>query len=234
MLLVMMKKMLMLILGIFLVSTYGFSATFERVLGTDNLTPTPEGCSKIVFHQYNQCSKIPFVVVENAKGEQFTIESNGYGGAPYMYFIPNGEYTIISMVNMEYWNTACGTLIEGCKFSAKSLGYITFTAVEEKKEVHSFPKIVATDNVTKTPEGTCKTVFATGESTVMIVEDSNRNRWRFDGSVPPYFYFINPGVYKVITMVGMNGCCSLFGTIREGNSFTVALSQSSGYFSSPF
>lgn len=228
------KKILMLVLGLFLVSTYGFSATFEHILGTDNVTPTPCGCSKVVFHQYNDCSKVPFIVVEDSCGTQYTIESNGYGSVPYFYFIPNGEYTVVKMSNIESCNTACGTLIVGSKFSAEFLGYITFTAVEKIKKLHSFPRILATDNTTPTPVGTRKVVFATGKATVMIVEDTDGERWRFDGNIPPYFYFIKPGTYKVTTMVGMNGCCSLFGTLREGSSFCVDLSVSSGYFSSPF
>ena len=212
-----------------------FAGVFQRILASDTDTPTPAGCYKVVFHQYNQCSKLPYAVVEDALGNHYTLESCGYGGAPYMYFIPQGEYTIVSLTNMESWNTAGGTLVVGSKFSAETIGYITFTAVEEKKVVGSFPKIIATDSTTKTPEGTCKVVFATGTSTSMIVEDSDGNRWKFDGSIPPYFYFIKPGSYKVVSMDGMSGCCTALGQIRVGSSFDVRLSGSSvGYFSSPF
>ena len=211
----------------------GFSALYagelQKILATDTTTPTPVGCSKVVFAQNTACSKNPTMTIESADGEQFILVSRGTGVPPYMYFIPDGEYTVVGMTNMKSCNTAYATLVVGSNFSGKSLGYMTFDAVEEPEKIFYFDRVLATESSSvQVPEGTSKVVFALGSNKSMIVKNSEGKKWRIDGHVPPYFYFIKKGKYKVIKMYGFTQCNTAHGVLKEGDTFSA---ESVGYFS---
>lgn len=63
----------------------------------------------------------------------------------------------------------------------------------------------------------------------MIIQDSEGKKWKIDGHVPPYFYFIKYGTYKVIKMNGFTQCNTANGVLKEGDTFE---SGSVGYFTS--
>lgn len=78
----------------------------QRILASDTSTPTPDGCTKVVFVKGTTCSAIPSMIIKNASGETFELVAKDSNGAPYMYFIPNGKYTVVSMSNVKRCNTA--------------------------------------------------------------------------------------------------------------------------------
>lgn len=166
-----MKKLFLFSIMLVLGALSMVAGTLQKVLATD--TTTPEGFSKVVFAQNTSCSKNPAMTIENADGDRFVLESRGTGVSPYMYFIPNGEYTVVSMANMESCNTAYGTLVLGSKFFGEKLGYMTFTAVEEPEKIYSFDRALSTDSSSvSTPVGTSKVIFAKSASASMIIQDS--------------------------------------------------------------
>lgn len=223
-----MKKLFLFSIMLVLGALSMVAGTLQKVLATDTTTPTPEGFSKVVFAQNTSCSKNPAMTIENADGDRFVLESRGTGVPPYMYFIPNGEYTVVSMANMESCNTAYGTLVLGSKFFGEKLGYMTFTAVEEPEKIYSFDRALSTESSSvSTPVGTSKVIFAKSASASMIIQDSEGKKWKIDGHVPPYFYFIKYGTYKVIKMNGFTQCNTANGVLKEGDTFE---SGSVGYF----
>ncbi len=227
-----MKKFLFLS-TIFVWSISGAVAgTLQKVLATDTTTPTPSGCTKVVFVQNTACPKTPTMTIEDANGEQFVLESRGFEVAPYMYFIPDGEYTVIEMTNMKSCNTAYTTLVVGSKFSGKDLGYMSFNAIEEAEKIYSFESVCAANaSSIQAPEGTCKVIFALGANTSMIVQDSKGKKWQLNGSIPPYYHFIKYGTYKVIQTVGFTQCNTAQGILKEGDTFVIDEKGSIGYFS---
>lgn len=208
------------------------AGTLLKVLATDTTTPTPQNCSKVVFAQSTACSKIPSMTIEDKNGDQFVLESRGFGVPPYMYFIPDGEYTVVGMTNMKSCNTAYGTLVVGSKFSGKEVGYMTFSAIEEPEKLYSFDRELSTESIPmQVPEGTSKIIFAFGANKSMIIQDSNGRKWQLEGHVPPYFYFMRYGTYKVIQMNGFSKCDTAKGALKEGDTFVINEQNSIGYFS---
>lgn len=206
------------------------AGTLQRVLATDSTTPTPTGCSKVVFAQNTSCSKNPTMTIKNASGEQFVLESRGTGVPPYMYFIPDGEYTVVGMTNMKSCNTAYATLVVGSQFLGQNLGYMTFSAVEEPEKIYYFDSVLSTEaSSVQTPEGTSKVIFAVGANASMVLQDAEGKKWQIAGHVPPYFYFIKYGKYKVVKMVGFSQCNTAHGVLKEGDPFE---GSSVGYFTS--
>ncbi len=208
------------------------AGTLQKVLATDTTTPTPSGCTKVVFAQNTTCTQIPTMTIENANGEQFVLESRGFGVPPYMYFIPDGEYTVVEMTNMKYCNTAYTTLVVGSKFSGKDLGYMSFNAIEEVEKIYSLERVCASNTSSiQTPKGTCKVIFALGANTSMLIQDSEGKKWRIDGSIHPFYYFIKYGTYKVIETIGFTQCNTAQGTLIDGDTFVIDENGSIGYFS---
>lgn len=226
---VMMKKHLCVLFSFVFCCIYAYAGTLDRAIATENII-VPQGFTKVVFAQNNYCSKNAIMTIENQAGERFDLESRGTGVPPFMYLIPDGDYVIVNMTNMKSCNTAVGTLTIGSKFSGKSVGYITFMAVEEPEVIDSFDKVVSSESNQTIPKGTSCVVFAFKPSVKMVVVDSNGKKWQFDGHIPPYFYFIKYGIYKVIKMEGMSQCNTAHGSLTVGDTFEVSENTSVGYF----
>lgn len=222
-------KQVILFLSFVFCCINAYSGTLDRVIATENIV-VPQGFTKVVFAQGNFCTKNAIMTIENQDGERFDLESRGTGVPPFMYLLPDGDYVIVNMSNMKSCNTAVGALTVGSKFSGKTVGYFTFMAVEETEVIDSFDKIISSDSNQVIPKGTSRVVFAFKPSVKMVVIDSNGKKWQFDGHVPPYFYLIKYGTYKVIKMEGMSKCNTAYGVLTVGDTFEVSENSSVGYF----
>ena len=174
----------------------------QRILASDTSTPTPEGCTKVVFVNGSSCTAIPSMVIKDASGETFVLVAKESNGAPYMYFIPNGKYTVVSMSNVKRCNTAIGELKTGGYFTLES----KFEAPVVAKSYGPYPMHYEQ----AIPFGYSKIIVDSSKDyingVVSLKRLSDGNLYNISGSATYYqqwYYFIPKGDYQVVS-VGSN------------------------------
>jgi len=237
-----MKRNIFLISLLFISSIVFAEERFARVSSSDNTTPTPEGCAKVIFAISGE--KIAKMTVKDANGNEFYMESQGANKPPYFYFIPYGEYTVVKMEHIATCSTAGPRLTVGSTFISPNVGYFTMTYDATDPPVHynSFEYIRGDATDYTVPEGCAKVVFAVDRNNVnvaseMVVENEKGELYKMIRPVMannmPYYYFIPHGIYKVISMKNFSRCNTASGTLTVGSVFYVNVSghTSVGYFS---
>lgn len=153
-----------------------------------------------------------FYDYKNASGETFELVAKNSNGAPYMYFIPNGRYNVVSMSNVKRCNTAIGELKTGDSFDVPSVGYFTLeskfdAAVVDYVESYG-PYPMHYEQAT--PSGYSKVVVDSSNDyingVVSLKSLSDGKICKMSGSATYYkqwYYFIPKGDYQVIS-VGSN------------------------------
>lgn len=193
----------------------------QRILASDTSTPTPEGCTKVVFVKGASCSAIPSMVIKNASGETFELVAKDSNGAPYMYFIPNGKYNVVSMSNVKCCNTAKGELKNGDSFDVPSVGYFTLESkydapvVEYVTSYGPYPM----HSKKETPSGYSKVIVDSSNDyiggVISLKRLSDGKLCNISGSANYYkqwYYFIPKGEYQVES-VGSNYTTKINGFI---------------------
>lgn len=181
----------------------------QRILASDTSTPTPDGCTKVVFVKGTTCSAIPSMIIKNASGETFELVAKDSNGAPYMYFIPNGRYNVVSMSNVKRCNTALGELKTGESFDVPSVGYFTLESkfeapvVEYAKSYGPYPMHYEQ----AIPSGYSKIIVDSSKDyingVVSLKRLSDGNLYNISGSATYYqqwYYFIPKGDYQVVSV----------------------------------
>ena len=181
----------------------------QRILASDTSTPTPEGCTKVVFVNGTSCAAIPSMVIKDASGETFVLVAKESNGAPYMYFIPNGKYTVVSMSNVKRCNTAKGELKNGDSFDVPSVGYFTLESKFETPVVE-YAKSYGPYSMhyeQAIPSGYSKIIVDSSKDyingVVSLKRLSDGNLYRILGSATYYqqwYYFIPKGDYQVVSV----------------------------------
>lgn len=231
-----MRKNILLISLLFISSIMFAGERFARISSSDNTTPTPEGCAKVVF--YIKAEKTARMTVTDSDGNEFYMESQSADQPPYFYFIPYGEYTVVKMEHIAMCCTAGPNLTVGSTFTSPNVGYFSMTYDDADPPItyKSFQRIPSNDNTTPTPEGCEKVIFAKDYSAEMVVRNDKGEYYRIQGGLyegkVPYFLFIPNGTYKVISMTGISYLNTVPGKLVVGDTFYVGVSghTSVGYF----
>lgn len=197
------------------------AGTLRRILATDTSTSTPDGCTKVVFVNVSSCSAVPSMVIENSSGERFELVAREPGVAPYMYFIPNGQYVVVSIHNIAALNTAQGGMRVGASFNASSVGYFTIDSKYEETISDSFPSYgpYPMSYEQSAPAGYSKIVVDSSDKFIngnLVIENLTTNKlYTLYGSATYYkqwYYFIPKGKYRVVS-VGANYKTRINGSI---------------------
>lgn len=184
------------------------------------------------------------MIVADDEGNQYTFYSRPSDLPPFIYFIPDGEYTIVALKNISSCSTAIGTLKVGDTFSGKTVGYISAeikdganSSIPERPKV--FQSVVGND-ATSVPGDCQKVVFVLQSSLpvsgTMIVQDTNGTQWqlssRWASDHLPIFYFIKKGTYKILSMSYISTCNTNAGVLGVGDTFYVGVAgqKDVGYF----
>lgn len=232
-----MRKNILLISLLFISSIMFAGERFARISSSDNTTPTPEGCAKVVFAINGE--KIARMTVKDASGNEFYMESQGANQPPYFYFIPYGEYTVIKMEHIASCSTAGSKLTVGSTFTSPNVGYFSMT-YDDADYYNSFEYIRGDVTEYTVPDGCVKVVFAVQRNNVnvaseMIVENEKGELYKMVRPAVinvPYYYFIPQGTYKVKSMTNFSSCNTASGTLTVGSTFYVNVSGHTnvGYF----
>lgn len=181
----------------------------QRILASDTSTPTPDGCTKVVFVKGTTCSAIPSMIIKNASGETFELVAKDSNGAPYMYFIPNGRYNVVSMSNVKCCNTAIGELKTGESFDVPSVGYFTIDSKYDAPAPVTHPSYgpYPMHYDMQKPEGYSKVVVDSSEKyingSITIKSLVTGETYIINGSATyerTWYYYIPMDEYQVISI----------------------------------
>lgn len=182
-----------------------------------------------MFVKGTSCTAIPSMVIKNVSDETFELVAKDSNGAPYMYFIPNGKYIVVSMNNIKCCNTAKGELKKGDSFDVPSVGYFTLESkfdapvVEQVKTYGPYPMHYKQE----IPSGYSKVIvdssddYVSGRVSLKLL--STGSSCNLSGSATYYkqwYYFVPKGEYQVEN-VGSNYTTKINGfTAYKGFKFT--------------
>lgn len=201
-------KKLLIIFSLLLSFSTLWAGELQKILASDTTTPTPSGCTKIVFAKGSSCDAIPSMVIVNDANEEFTLVANSSSSVPYMYFIPDGSYKVVKMTNIATCNSASGKLGVGSSFSVPSVGYFT---IESKHDPHtntqpSYGPYPMSYDASK-PNGYSKVTVDSSEKYINghlnIKNLGTGDTYTLYGSATYYrtwYYYIPMGQYRVVSV----------------------------------